>query len=92
MSDQPTAIDVDEAAAPHETAGVGEETRVRCPKDGALYGPHPDSTEPFHYCPYCGDGVDDEQHDAQTVDGEVFCEKTIMSTYRYCPGCGAEVA
>lgn len=76
----------------HEVTGVGGKTRVDCPTHGAVYGPHPDSAGIFRYCPYCGASVDDEQHDAKTVDGEVFCEETAMSTYRYCPGCGVEVS
>lgn len=92
MSDQSPKPTPEGAVADHEVTGVGGETKVACPTHDSTYGPHPDATGSFRYCPYCGDSVENGQHDAETVSGEVFCEETAMSTYRYCPGCGAEVA
>ena len=76
----------------HEVRGVGRETRVDCGRNENIYGPHPDAISRLIYCPYCGNKTDDGVHDAAAVSGEVFCPTTAMSTYRYCPGCGAEVA
>ena len=75
----------------HVACGVGENTRVECPECDAVYGPHPGARSTFDFCPYCGADASDADHDAETVDGEVFCENTGMSTYRFCPGCGAQV-
>lgn len=72
----------------HEVTGVGCETVVRCSETGRAYGPGTiDPTNPA-YCPYCGDAVDDSDHRLARRFDEVFCENTIMSTWRYCPGCG----
>lgn len=71
----------------HTSGGVGSETFVNCP-NGVLYGPAEDAEDKYTYCPYCGE---DTTNDAHTVDkeiSEVFCDNTIMSTYRFCPNCG----
>ena len=79
-------------AVGHEIRGVGEETRVDCPKHQTIYGPHPDAISEFNYCPYCGNDADADGHDQSLVEGEIMCDYSGMSTYRYCPGCGTEVS
>lgn len=74
----------------HTFGGVGDETFVNCP-DGLLYGPAPDAEDTFSYCPYCGDDTDTESHRVDGELSEVFCEKTITSTYRFCPNCGVNL-
>ncbi|WP_123619594.1 hypothetical protein [Halorubrum sp. CSM-61] len=80
-----------EAGDTHVGRGVGSNTRVECPEHDTVYGPHPGARSTFNYCPYCGDDTSDADHDTKKVDGEVFCPDTGMSTYRFCPGCGAQV-
>ena len=75
----------------HVVRGVGENTRVECPKHDAVYGPHPGARSMFAFCPYCGADADTIGHEAGPVEGELQCPSTAMSTYRFCPGCGAEV-
>lgn len=75
----------------HSIRGVGDETRVDCGRDKTIYGPHPDALKNFQYCPYCGADAQDDEHRLHAGGGEVFCENTVMSTYRYCPGCGEAV-
>lgn len=43
------------------------------------------------YCPYCGGETCREDHRIDPEIPEVFCENTIMSTPRYCMGCGVPV-
>lgn len=79
-------------AAQHRSSGVGAETRVYCPEDAEWFGPHPDASFDVDFCPYCGADATDEDHRVDGVIGEVFCENTIMSTWRYCPSCGEQVS
>lgn len=50
--------------------------------------PHPESAV---FCPYCGDEVHGDEHRRDEDNREVWCENSIMSTPRYCMGCGHEV-
>lgn len=70
--------------------GVFEETKVVCGHDGGAYGPGGDRMP--QQCPYCGGNARGGDHRIIEDGDEVTCEKTTMSTYRYCPGCGTEVS
>lgn len=76
------------AQTPHRRRGVMEDTRVLCERDGATYGPADGADSDMGFCPYCGMQVMSGDHRLDEDLGEVFCEQTTMSTYRFCPGCG----
>lgn len=87
----PDKKDESYATAKHRVEGVELNTVVRCPETEKAYGPGTvDPTEP-RYCPYCSGPATDGSHRLATRFDEVFCDKTTMSTWRYCPGCGAEI-
>lgn len=75
----------------HRCDGTGGETQTYCPSFGEWVGPHPDASFNVVYCPYCGDSVTDDDHRVDREVGEVFCEHTGQSTWRYCPRCGVTV-
>lgn len=70
----------------HINRGTGPETRTFCPRDGEEYGPGGYSE--YTFCPYCGGDAHDGSHRVDRDIGEVFCDHTSQSTYRYCPNCG----
>ena len=74
----------------HSINGVGDDTFVNCPS-GLLYGPAEDAENIFNYCPYCGEDTENKNHTVDKEISEVFCDNTIMSTYRFCPNCSVRI-
>jgi hypothetical protein len=72
----------------HRVEGVGMDTVVRCDDTDNAYGPGTTDPTAPDYCPYCGESVDRDEHRVDMSFDVVFCENTIMSRWRYCPGCG----
>ena len=71
----------------HVVEGTWHETVVECPETGEEYGPGADEPDRPRRCPYCGEDASDGAHRVSEYYGEVFCDYTTMSTWRYCPGC-----
>lgn len=75
----------------HHVSGVESDTAVSCSITGVAYGPGSDGEELPNFCPYCGHIATDGSHRIDPDIDEVFCDRTTMSTWRYCPGCGEGV-
>lgn len=73
----------------HTLSGVAEDTYVYCPEADETFGPGGESVD-FEYCFYCGEAAHNERHRVDEEISEIFCDNTIMSTYRYCPHCGSQ--
>lgn len=83
--------DQDDAGTAHTVTGTETETVVECPQTGHQYGPGAQPETSANWCPYCSADVKDEDHRVARRFSEVFCDRTPMSSWRYCPGCGEEV-
>lgn len=79
-----------ETGTTHHSEGTWHETVIECPETGEKYGPGAEEATCPNWCPYCGEDAKDAAHSVSEDYGEISCDYTTMSTWRYCPGCGKQ--